>query len=259
MNISTLTQDIINAVINTDVEMDVMLQASRSRQIERIEKSRESFETAINVLAINNSSDRNFKKACANKSDLWNGRIQYTMYKSDTEKLQPMQDAPKASIKASIKHIPSSRKFEGVADSSKDFKPSLKSFKSYTVENYHFYNKAIVLELTDPEKARESYQNRELAEKNPEVIHLVFRYMPFTRTGKPNPYDGITQLRDFLKSQKFLVSQNPSNLREALDILVGYTVDFPNIYSYNNTTKSDLLTVYSVYGDFSQFEVEFSK
>ena len=82
--------------------------------------------------------------------------------------------------------------------------------------------------------------------------------MPFTRTGKPNPYDGITQLRDFLKSQKFLVSQKPSNLKEALDFIVGYTIEFPTLYSFNYTRKSDLLTVFTVYGEFETFEREFS-
>jgi hypothetical protein len=271
-NLQNLTQDIINAVINADVEMDVMLQASRNRQLERIEKSRESFETAINMLASNNVGDRYVEvekdgevrlqrkvgKASANRNELWNGKIDYCMYKSDIDKYLPKQDKPTATIKA-IKRLPKVHDFKGFVDSSKEFKPSLKATSTYKVLNYRFYNKAIVLEVADVEKERTAYQNRELVEKNSENIHLVFRYEPLTRTGKPNPYDGITQLRNFLHSQKFIVAQKPATVKEALDLLVGYTVDFPQIYSYNSTTKSDYLTVYSVFGDFSELDEQFSE
>lgn len=289
--LQNLTQDIINVVYG---QQDAVLHLNNERTLKSHFDAIDNFDRAINVLAMNNVSDRYHEverngqvqtrrivgKESANKTELWNGKIQYTMYKSESAKYEPKKDAPKASIKASIKNIPSHREFKGTVDASKEFKPSKQSFKSYTVQNYHFYNKAIVLELTDPDKEWVARQRRELTEKNPEVIHLVFRYAPFTRTGKPNPYDGITQLRDFLKSQKFITSQMPSTLREALDLLVGYTVDFPSIFSYNytgsdvaniitkdgkhikkstRTGKSDLLTVYSVFGDFTDFEVEFSK
>ena len=268
--LQNLTQDIINAVYG---QQDAVRHLNNERTLKSHFDAIDSFDRAINVLAMNNVGDRYREverngqvqtrrivgRESADKRELWNGRIQYTMYKSESAKYEPKTDVPKASIKASIKNIPSHREFKGSIDASKEFKPSKQSFKSFTVQNYHFYNKAIVLELTDPDKEWVARQRRELAEKNPEVIHLVFRYAPFSRTGKPNPYDGITQLRDFLKTQKFITSQNPSTLRDALDILVGYTVDFPSFYSYNSTSKSYLLTVYSVFGDFTDFEVEFSK
>lgn len=269
MNTQKLTQDIINA-INGKVEGTQHL--ANERTLESHFEAIDRFEQSINILAMNNLGDRyhevenedgstkrvwNRGRATADKRELWNGRIQYTMYKSETEKYESKKAPATATIKASIKNLPD-RAIGNKTVSDKEFKPSLGSVSSYKVVNYHFYHKAIVLDLVDAEKERTTWQNRELEESHPEIIHLVFRYAPFDRTGKPNKFDGITQLRDFLHSQKFIVSQNPSSVKEALNILVGYTVNFPSFFSINYTSKSDKMTVYSVYGDFTDFDREFS-
>ena len=269
-NLQNLTQDIINAVYG---KQDAVTHLANERTLDSHFEAVDNFDRAINVLAMNNLGDRYTEvekedgsvekkwfrtKESADKRDLWNGRIQYTMYKSETEKYLPKQNAPKAKIKATIKNLPTPRKFEGVVDSTKEFKPTVATTKGYRVAGYHFYQKAIVLDLVDSDKESREYLLRNESDSNEEIIHLVFRYMPFDRYGRPNKYDGITQLRTFLQSQKFIVSQKPASLKDALNILVGYTVEFPSIYSYNFTSKSDLLTVYTVYGEFESFEREFS-
>ena len=269
MNTSTLTQDIINAINATN---DLARQNRNERTLESHFNAMDNFELSLNVLAMNNRGDRYIEvekedgttkkvwhnsRACADKRELWNGKIQYAMYKSESAKYEPKKAPATASIKASIKNLPQPRQYNTNVELSKEFKPSLASTKGYRVAGYHFFQKAIVLDLVDADKESREYLLRN-DESNEEIIHLVFRYMPFNRFGKPNKYDGITQLRSFLQSQKFIVSQHPTSLKDALNILVGYTVEFPQLYSYNFTSKSDLLTVYTVYGDFESFEREFS-
>ena len=256
MNTQNLTQEIINAIYG---QQDAVHHLNNERTLESHFDAIDSFERAINVLAMNNLAKKSFEKAPAQKSDLWNGRLQYTMYKSESAKYEPKTDAPKASIKASIKNLPQPRQYNTTVDSSKEFKSVQNNTKGYRVAGYHFFQKAIVLNLVDADKESREYLLRNEQDSNEEIIHLVFRYMPFDRFGRPNKYDGITQLRDFLKSQKFIVSQKPASLKDALNILVGYTVEFPSLFSYNFTSRSDLLTVYTVYGDFESFEREFSE
>ena len=193
----------------------------------------------------------------------WNNQDAYWSYLENCMKMDnsaPTVDSKDKAVVKKMRSIPKASYLPSTPKAScKDYKPSLASTKAYTVEDYHFYKQAIVLDLIDADKVHDAIQNRELPEKNPEIIHLVFRYAPLTRTGKHNPYDGITQLRNFLHSQKFITSQKPATVKDALNILVGYTVDFPQFFSYNNTSKADNLTVYSVFGDFSDFDIEFSK
>lgn len=291
MTYATIAQDIINA-INGKVEGTQAL--ANERTLESHFNAIDRFEQSINVLAMNNLGDRyhevenedsttkrvwNRGRATADKRELWNGRIQYTMYRSESAKYEQRKAPATATIKASIKNLPD-RTIGNKSVSDKEFKPSLGNISTYKVVNYHFYKKAIVLDLVDADEIRTTYLKRESQDDSPEIIHLVFRYMPFDRTGKPNRFDGITQLRDFLHSQKFIVSQNPASLRDALNILVGYTVNFPSFFSINltgaddshiitkngehktfkrNRSNSDLMTVYSVYGDFTDYEREFSE
>lgn len=156
--------------------------------------------------------------------------------------------------------------------------------RTYKVLNYHWYQKAIILDLADVNKEREAYQNRELAENNEQPLHLVFRYMPYLSNGQPNEKDGITQLRNFLLSQKFIVEQVTETdkfkfIRQALDVLVGYTVDMPTYDQYTfassdvahivtkngehkvlktKTGLSDISTAFTVFGDFDTFEEQFT-
>lgn len=270
MNTSTLTQNIINAIYG---QQDAVKALSNERTLESHFNAIDRFEQAINILAMNNKGDRFTEvenedgsvdrkwfrgRDKANGKELWNGRLQYTMYRSESEKYEQKKAPATATIKASIKNLPD-RTIGNKAVSNKEFKPSFGNISTYKVVNYHFYKKAIVLDLVDADEIRTTYLKRESQDDSPEIIHLVFRYMPFDRTGKPNRFDGITQLRDFLHSQKFIVSQNPASLRDALNILVGYTVNFPSFFSINLTSKSDLMTVYSVYGDFTDYEREFSE
>jgi hypothetical protein len=268
--LQNLTQEIINAVKG---QQEAVTHLNNERTLQAHFDAYDSFDRAINVLAMNNKGDRFEeienedgsvekkwlrKRGMANPKELWNGRIQYTLYKSDTDMFAPKKSPAKASIKASIKSLPQAREFKSVALNA-EFKPQLGNITTYKVEGYKFYQKAIVIELVDADKIHDTYLRRESQDETPEIIHLVFRYMPFNKKGQPNPYDGITQLRNFLYSQKFIAEQNPSNIRQALDILTGNTVNFPSFYSLNLTSKSDLMTVFSVYGEFSDFEREFSE
>ena len=285
-----ITQEIINAI---NGKQDAVTHLVNERTLESHFDAVDNFDRAINVLAMNNKGDRytevenedgtsqkiwHRQKVSADKRELWNGKLQYTMYKSESAKYEPKKAHATASIKASIKNLPQARQYNTTVDASKEFKPSLKSTKGYRVAGYHFFQKAIVLDIVDADKESREYLLRN-EENNEEIIHLVFRYMPFDRFGRRNKYDGIAQLRNFLQSQKFIVSQNPASLKDALNILVGYTVEFPSILSYNyagaddshvtmkdgkkrifkrSKSNSDLLTVYTVFGEFESFEREFS-
>lgn len=269
-NLQNLTQEIINAVYG---QQDAVKQLKNERTLESHFEAMDEYERAINVLAMNNRGDR-FEEIenedgsvdkkwfrgrdKADARELWNGRLQYTMYKAESDRYTEKKAPAKATIKASIKNLPTTKEYKAVA-SNKEFKPSLGNIATYKVVTYRFYQKAIVLDLIDADKIHDTYLRRESQEDSPEIIHLVFRYMPYNKKGQPNPYDGLTQLREFLHSQKFIVEQNPSNIKEALDMLTGQTVNFPSFFSLNLTSKSDLMTIYSVYGDFTDYEREFSE
>lgn len=143
--------------------------------------------------------------------------------------------------------------------SNKDYTPSLQDFNTYKIVSYKIYHKAIVLEIKDSEIERNEYLNRQTHEVNALTQHIVFRYVPFGRDGKPNKYDGIKQLRDFLHSLGFVANENPTTIKQALEIVTGYDVNIPKALHYNYSHKSDNLTVYTVFGDFTDFDLEFSK
>lgn len=157
--------------------------------------------------------------------------------------------------------------------STTDYNPTSTQTQSFKVVGYRIYKKAIVLDVVNAEKNRITKYYDEILEKGIDrnvyldvdsrnegmISHLVFKYEPFGRDGKPNPYDGIKQLREFLHAQKFIASQGFVRIKEVLDFIIGYTLDFPNVIPYNYQPKSDLFTVYSVFGDFTDFEREFSE
>lgn len=160
----------------------------------------------------------------------------------------------------------------------KESKPNA-DVNTFKILDYKIYHKAIVLEIVDADIERNEYIERNTHEVNVLTQHLVFRYQPFTRAGKPNPYDGIMQLQNFLKGFKFITESKPSTIKEALEILKGYTVNLPNAMAFNysgsdncniitkdgehkkvntKTGKADNLTVYTVFGDFDEFERQFA-
>ena len=139
----------------------------------------------------------------------------------------------------------------------KESKPNA-DVNTFKILDYKIYHKAIVLEIVDADIERNEYIERKTHEENVLTQHLVFRYQPFTRAGKPNPYDGIMQLQNFLKGFKFITESKPSTIKEALEILKGYTVNLPNSMRYNFSKKSDNLTVYTVFGEFDEFESQFA-
>lgn len=256
-NYKEMTQEIINAIYG---QQDAVAHLSNERTLDSHFDAIDRFEESVNVLAMNNRSDRNFKRACANKTELWNGKIQYTMYKSESDKYLPKKSASTASIKVKnfskkSTYIPTT---ERVDIDYSALKPN-SSLNYYTVVSYRIFKKAVILEVLDPDHESDARQNRELPEKNPQTLHIVFKYEPLTKTGQINPYDGLTQLKSFLKKQKCVTTTEPTTLGDALQALVGNTVDFGVVYPYNYTTKSDNLTVFSVFGDFESFEEQFAE
>lgn len=152
----------------------------------------------------------------------------------------------------------------------KDYKPSNSSFETVRVVDYRIYHKAIVLEVASADAERitgyfddmiNEYNAKrdvyfDVDTRNESTYHVVFRYEPFDRFGKPNKYDGIMQLRNFLNQQKFITEQKPVRVGEYLEILKGNKVNLPLSMVYNYTEKSDKLTVYKVYGNFEEFDKE---
>ena len=138
-----------------------------------------------------------------------------------------------------------------------EYNPRNDYSRDYVVVDYRVYRKAVVLELQTDN--REAYLNRQTPESNKLSTYLVFRYQPIGKDGKPNPYDGLTQLKDFFKAQKFITENNPSTLKQALELLKDELVTVPSAYEFNLTSKSDFLTVYTVFGDFDLLDIEFTK
>lgn len=177
---------------------------------------------------------------------------------SDNAYFDYLTAKPKAQAK--IKKMPKSTSYvpTEIKKVEKEYNPSYKSTRKYRVNGFEFYHKSVILDLTDVEYEHLDRFNRQIEERENGFIHLVFRYEPLTRTGKPNPYDGITQLREFLKTQKVVTESKPDTLKSALNALVGSEIEMPEMLNYNYTSKSDLLTVYTVYGDFETFDRELS-
>jgi hypothetical protein len=132
--LQNLTQAIINEV-NGKIEATTHL--NNERTLESHFEAIDRFEQSINVLAMNNKGNRftevenedgttkrvwNRGRATADKRELWNGRIQYTMYKSETEKYESKKAPATATIKTSIKNLPD-RTLGHKTVSDKEFKP----------------------------------------------------------------------------------------------------------------------------------------
>ena len=150
---------------------------------------------------------------------------------------------------------------------------STTDFNFYKVVNYSIYKMYVVLDITPVDSLsskrwfddeilglqQESIDHsRDEENLNEMVTHLVFRYNPLTKQGKPNPYCGLTQLKAWLKSQDFINNLAPATLKDALEILKGSVVSIPNAMKFNYSTKSDNLTVYTVFGDFENFTESFN-
>lgn len=171
---------------------------------------------------------------------------------------------------------PSTTKFTSTEILAQDGKRRIftPSANSYRVVGYRIYRKVVVLDIlaVDTFNTKASFDEmmlgidvnsvdhtRDEKEKENIFTHLVFRYEPLTRTGKPNPYCGLTQLKNWLHSLKCITSQNPSTLKESLELLKGMVVDIPNAMTYNYSAKSDNLTVYTINGDIETFEDNWSE
>ena len=318
-NITTIAQDIINDNINRDADLDLRLLASQNRQIERKDASRKSFETAVNVLAMNTVGDRHFQRASADKRELWNGMLSHTLYKSESDRLvaQYGEKKPETPQRAVIKarktkngkpasapiasYIPatpsaSTTLYDSyniyMADGkTKVYSPTI---NFYHILGYKVYRRAVVLEIVsaDDRKVYNGFDevitqkvsegvdhSRDEEDKNTLTSHLVFVYEPFDKLGKPNRYDGFTQLKTWLKSMKCVTDTQPASLGDALKAIVGQTISIPRAFSYSEsssdysniitkdgkhkrlaskTGKSDELTVYTVFGDFELFDRNFS-
>jgi hypothetical protein len=270
-NLKEMTQEIINAVYG---KQDAVTHLANERTLDSHFDAIDRFEQGINILAMNNVGDRYKEVATENgskivrvvgkdkadKRELWNGKLQYTMYKSESDKYLPKKSASKASIK--VKNFSKKSTYIHTTERADIDYSALKpnsSLNYYSVVSYRIFKKAVILEVLNPDHESDARQNRELPEKNPQTLHIVFKYEPLTKTGQINPYDGLTQLKSFLKNQKCVTTTKPATLRDALESLVGNTVDFGVVYPYNYTTKSDQLTVFSVFGDFESFEEQFTE
>jgi hypothetical protein len=134
----------------------------------------------------------------------------------------------------------------------------------YKVLGYKVYKQAVVIDYIPADEMTSSRyfddavlglqkegidHSRDDEEVNRIVSHLIFKYNPLKPNGKPNPYCGFTQLNRWLHSQKFITSQYPHTLGEALDILNGSVVCFPRTFAYNYTAKADSFSVFTVFGD----------
>ena len=179
---------------------------------------------------------------------------------------QLIASAPIAPSSASKKQVAKVRKIKSLPKASyitenkatlSDYVPSNDYSRDYVVTDYRIYKRAVVLELQSDN--REAYLNRQTPESNKLSSYLVFRFEPFGKDGKPNPYDGLTQLKSFLKAQRFITNEKPSTLKDALELLKDEKVSVPSAFEYNFTAKSDLLTVYTVFGDFDLLDIEFTK
>lgn len=332
--IKTFVQDIVAQEISKNVDMDLRLIASQNRKVERIEKSRESFELAINMLASNNVGDRKDEnghyivgRASANANELWTasvtattdgaisttGKLTHTIYKSESDRLvrqygNKQESTPRACIKVrknakvlpKATYITDSKVVNTTYDAYRIYKADGKTpiystqVNFYSILNYRVYKRAVILDIIPVEDRKELHgfdevytqkvtesidHSRDTEELNTLVSHLVFVYEPFDKYGKPNKYDGFTQLKDWLKSMKCVTSTNPATLGDALNAIVGQTLpiprataftysgsDFSNIITKDGKHKrlasktglSDLATVFTVFGDFDDFERAFA-
>lgn len=267
----TATQKVLNDTINSDHEFEVKLNAHKTYR-------EDDHKTYVNTMAGHNVAwdNRKFGKLPANEKELW---------KADMPKKEVKESNKKVVIKPKFKKT--RKTFKGIPEgtyipetpqvSEVEYKPTLKDFNDYMVLDYTIYRYAVVIEVVDAYSVRSSYNNRELEEKNQLTTKIVFRYQPWTVTGKPNPYDGFTQMKDWLKTLPCVTSTEPTTIKEALEALVGNVVNIPNVTPYNyagsdtshavikgevktfnrNTKTSDKLTVFSVFGDFDTFANEF--
>jgi hypothetical protein len=228
------------------------------------------------------------QRGSASPKELWNGKLTHTMYASDEQRLLATERKPKAKsravIRSNVKHgssyiekhtnKSSSTTYTSTQILSADGKTPIytSDAKMYTVTNFKVYKMAVVLDITpvDSFSSKKWFDDeilglqkegidhsRDEQDESQNFMHLVFRYAPLTSTGKPNPYCGLTQLKNWLKSQDFIQRQAPATLKDALEILKGSTISIPNAMYFNYSTKSDLLTVYTVYGDFDHFTESF--
>ena len=196
------------------------------------------------------------------------------------KKVASKDTTPSKATVRKIKSLPQNYVPSKPVASTTDYTPKNSDVNTYKVVEYKVYKQAVVLDIISSDVERNEFLTRSTHEVNTLVQHLVFRYQPFTKDGKPNPYDGIKQLKDWLNGQKFITKESPVTLREYLDILKGSIVSIPTAIPYNFAgdsircreevkngkrtfkaihSSSDELTVYTLFGEFDTFAEQFAE
>ena len=280
-NFKEMTQGLVNEVVAS-----MAIEELNSHTLENRFAILDNVEQAVNVLAMNSYDLNRNRRDKVNPKELWNSSLSHSLYSAEWNKLLEghiEHKAPaRACIKANVKHgssyIPSTpsasttrydnNKIYGSDD--KEIKPTTSSV--YHIVSYRVYRKAVILDIesTETSKVYRSYDeylnnvtpndidhSRDLENDNSPFVHLVFRYQPLTKSGKPNPYCGLEQLKTWLHTLKIVNDNAPATLKDALELLVDETVAIPFAPAYSYTSKADYLTVYTYAGDTEDLEREF--
>lgn len=184
------------------------------------------------------------------------------------------EKASKASVKKSVivgkgSYIPTSKPATNKSFE-KDYRCKVGNLNTYRVVNAQFFTKAIVLEvesldnkratvrydeLSDYDMRRNEYFDIDSRNKGKNTFHIVFTYKVL-ENGKEAEYSGVNQLRNWLKTQKFVMEQKPMKVRDAVEMLIGETISLPSAKMFDYSSDDDKKGVYTVYGNFDLIEDE---
>ena len=280
-NFKEMTQELVNEVVTS-----MAIEELNSHTLENRFAILDNVEQAVNVLAMNSYDHKRNRRDKVNPKELWNSSLSHSLYSAEWNKLlegHVERKAPaRACIKSKVKHgstyIPSTPSASTTKyDDKKIYSSDDEEIKATTSSVYHIvsyrvYRQAVILDIesTETSKVYRSYDeylnnvtpneidhSRDLEDDNEPFIHLVFRYQPLTRFGKPNPYCGLEQLKTWLHTLKIVNDNAPATLKDALELIVDETVAIPFAPAYSYTSKADYLTVYTYAGDTEDLEREF--
>lgn len=144
---------------------------------------------------------------------------------------------------------------------------------TYKVIDYKIFQKAIVLEVASMDNKRvngrfeevndnydnlrNSYFDIDNRNKDKNTFHIVFTYQTL-ENGKEAEYSGVNQLRNWLKTQKFIMEQKPERIKDAVAMLKDEIITLPYASMFTYSKEDDKHYVYTVFGDFDTYEYELS-
>lgn len=160
-----------------------------------------------------------------------------------------------------------------IAKGTENYVPKYTSANTYKVVDYQILQRAIVLEVVSLDNRRVSGRFEEVADnydamrdmyfdvdtrnKDKNTFKVVFTSKRL-QNGQEDKYSGVYQLREWLKTQKFIMEQKPERIRDAVEMLVGEVITLPHASMFTYSEEDNFHNVYTVFGESDFIDDDFT-